>query len=52
MDGSRFDNDTPILDELLDVRTGVGIPNLSLLGWVKPDFTFAHAGDTGGKALL
>ena len=52
VDGGGFDDDTAILDELLDVRTGVGVSNLGLLSGVEPDFAFAYAGDAGGEALL
>lgn len=52
MDGGGLDNYAAVLDEFLDVRAGVGVPNLGLLIWVEPDFALANAGDRGGEALL
>ena len=52
MDDGRLDDDTTILDELLDVSAGVGIPDLSLLSGVKPDFALADTSDRGGEPLL
>lgn len=48
VDCSGLDNDPPILDELLNVYAGVGVPNLCLLGGVEPDFALADASDGGG----
>lgn len=52
MDGCGFDDDTAILNELLDVGAGVGVANLSLLGGVEPDFAFTDACDARGEAFL
>ena len=52
VDGGGLDDDSPVLNELLYMCTGVGIPDLSLLAGVKPDFALAAAGDRGGEALL
>lgn len=52
VDGGRFDNDTSILDELLDVDTRVGVADLSLLSGVEPNFSFADACNASGEALL
>jgi len=52
VDGGGFDDDTAVLDELLDVCAGVGVSNLGLLSGVEPDFAFADAGDARGETLL
>jgi len=52
VDGGGFDNDTAILDKLLNVRAGVGVANLSLLSGVKPNFAFANTCNARGEALL
>lgn len=52
VDGGGLDDDTPILDELLDVGAGVGVSNLGLLSGIEPDFSFADACDAGSEALL
>jgi hypothetical protein len=52
MDCGWFDDDTAVLDEFLNVRARVGVPNFSLLAWVEPDFAFSNASNAGGKAFL
>ena len=52
VNGRGLDDDATILDELLNVSAGVGVPNLSLLGGVKPDFALADACDGCGEPLL
>ena len=52
VDGGGLDDDAAVLDELLNVSTGVGIPDLRLLGGVKPDFALADASDGCGEPLL
>ena len=52
MDSGGFNDNPTIFDKFLDVRAGVGVPDFSLFGGVKPDFAFADAGDAGGEALL
>ena len=52
VDGGGLDNDTAVLNELLDMSAGVGVADLSLLVGVKPDFSLADASDGCGKALL
>ena len=52
VDGGGLDDDPAILDELFDVRAGVGVADLSLLGGVEPDFALADAGDARGEAFL
>jgi len=49
---SGFDDDSAILDQLLDVGARVGVADFSLLGGVEPDFTFANPGDACSEALL
>jgi hypothetical protein len=48
----RLDDDSPIFDKFLDVRTGVGVPDFGLFGGVEPDFTLADACDSCGEPLL
>lgn len=52
VNGGGLDDNAAVLDELLDVGTGVRVTNLGLLSGVEPDFSFANAGDAGGEALL
>ena len=52
VNGGGLDDDAAILDELLHVGAGVGVPNLSLLSGVQPDFTLADACDRCGEPLL
>ena len=52
MDDSGLDNDSPILDEFLDMRTRVCVANFWLFVGVKPDLTLADIGDGGGEPLL
>ena len=52
VDGGGLDDNAPILDELLDVRAGVGVADLRLLVGVEPDFALADAGDGRGEPLL
>jgi len=52
VDGGGFNDHTAILDELFDVRTRVGIADLSLLSRIEPDFAFADASDGGGETFL
>ena len=52
VDGVGLDDNTTILNELLDVSTGVGVPDLALLSGVKPDFALADACDGCGEPLL
>lgn len=49
--GGLYDDPT-IFDEFLYVRAGVGIPDLSLLSGVEPDFALANTGDGSGESLL
>ena len=52
MDNGGLDNYSPILDELLNMRTGVCVANFRLLIGVEPDLTLADVGDRGGEPLL
>ena len=52
VDGGGLDDNAAVLDELLDVRAGVGVADLRLLVGVEPDFALANAGDGRGEALL
>ena len=52
VDGVGLDDDAAVLDELLDMGAGVGVPNLSLLSGVQPDFTLADASNRCGEPLL
>ena len=52
VDGGGLDDDAAVLDELLDVRAGVGVPDLSLLSGVQPYFALADASDRCGEPLL
>jgi hypothetical protein len=52
VDSGGLNDNTTILDELLDVSAGVGVPDLSLFGGVKPNFALADAGDGCGEPLL
>lgn len=52
VDDIRLDDDRAVLDELLDMGTGVGVADLSLVAGVKPDFAFTDAGDGCGEPLL
>jgi hypothetical protein len=49
---SGFYDDTAIFNEFLNVRAGVGIPDLSLLSRVEPNFALANTGDGSGESLL
>ena len=48
----RFDDNTTILDQLLDVSARIGVADFSLFGGIEPDFSFADACDASGEALL
>ena len=50
--GGGLDDDAAVLDELLDVRAGVSVPDLSLLSGVQPYFALADASDRCGEPLL
>ena len=52
MDCGWFDDDTAVLDEFLDMGARVSIPNLCLLGRVKPDLALSNARNAGGEAFL
>lgn len=52
VDGGGLDDNAAILDELLYVRAGVGVPDLGLLTGVEPNFALAAARNRGGEALL
>lgn len=52
VDDRGLDDYSPILDELLDVRTRVCVADFCLLIGVKPDLSLADGGDGGGKPLL
>lgn len=52
VDGSGLDDDAAILDELLYVGAGVGVPDFRLLVGVEPDFALADARDGCGEPLL
>lgn len=52
VNGGGLDDDTAVLDELLDVGARVGVSDLSLLIGVEPDFSLADARNGCGKALL
>ena len=52
VDGGGLDDDTAVLDELLYVRAGVGIPDFRLFIWVEPDFSLADPCDGCGEPLL
>jgi len=47
-----LDNDSPILDELLDMRARVCVANFCLFVGVEPDLALADVGDGGGEPLL
>ena len=49
MDGGGLDDNTVVFDELLDMCARVGIPDLSLLTRVDPNFALADAGDDGAE---
>jgi hypothetical protein len=52
VDNSGLYDDTTVFNEFLDMRAGVGIPDLSLLSRVEPDFALANTGDGCGESLL
>ena len=52
VDSGGLDDNTPILDELLDVGAGVGVANFRLLSGVEPDFALADTSDGRGEPLL
>jgi hypothetical protein len=52
VDDSGLYDDTTVFNEFLDMRAGVGIPDLSLLSRVEPDFALANTGDGCGESLL
>ena len=52
MNDCGLDNYSPILDELLDMRTRVCVANFCLFIGVEPDLTLADGGDGGSKSLL
>ena len=49
VNGGGLDDDATVLDELLDMGAGVGVPDFRLLGGVEPDFTLADARDGCGE---
>ena len=52
VNGGGFDDNSAILNELLYVCAGVGVPNFTLLVGVEPDFSLTDAGDGRGEPLL
>lgn len=52
VDDRGLDNHAALLDELLDVRTGVGVSDFSLFCGVEPDFAFTDARDGGCEPFL
>ena len=52
MNDGGLDNDSSILDELLDVGTRVCVANFWLFIGVEPDLALADVGDGGGEPLL
>ena len=52
VDDGRLDNDSPILDEFLDMRTRVCVSDFWLFAGIEPDLTLADRGDRGGEPLL
>ena len=52
VNGGGLDDNRAILDELLDMSTGVGVADLRLVVGVEPDFAFTDAGDGCGEPLL
>ena len=52
VDGGGLDDDASVLDELLDMGAGVGVPDLSLLSGVQPDFALSYPRDGCGEPLL
>jgi len=52
MNCGGLDDDATVLDELLYVRAGVGIPDFRLFIGVKPDFALADTCNRCGKPLL
>lgn len=52
VDDGGLDDDRTILDQFLDMGTGVGVADLSLVAGVEPDFAFTDAGDGCGEPLL
>ena len=52
MHGGGLDNNPAVLDEFLNMRTGVGVADLRLFSGVEPDFALANAGDGRGEPLL
>jgi len=52
MDDGGLDNDIPILDELLDMRTRVCVTDFCLFVGVEPDLALTDVGDGGGEPLL
>jgi hypothetical protein len=47
-----LDDNTTIFNQFLDMGTGVGVADFSLLGGIKPDFAFANTCDAGSEAFL
>ena len=52
VDGGGLDDDTAVLNELLDMSAGVGVADFRLFIGVKPDFSLANALDGCGEPLL
>ena len=52
MDDGGLDNDSSILDELLDMGTRVCVADFCLFVGVEPDLALADIGDGGGEPLL
>lgn len=52
VDDGGLDNDSSILDELLNMRTRVCVADFCLFVGVEPDLALADVGDGGGEPLL
>ena len=52
VDDGGLDNDSSILDELLDMRTRICVADFWLFVGVEPDLALADVGDGGGEPLL
>lgn len=52
VDDRWFDDHTALLNELPDMRTGVGVSDFCLFCGVEPDFAFTDARDGGCEPFL
>jgi len=52
VDDGGLDNNSPIFDELLDMRTRICVSDFWLFVGVEPDLALADGGDGGGEPLL